>query len=830
MGDNELKTFILRVYGIVQGVGFRPTVSRHAMRSKVRGTVCNKGPYVEIFAQGSKSECESFIKLIRNDPPKMASILKIDVREICEEETVLIYEDFSIIESEKTGGEIYISPDIAVCDECKAELFDKKDHRYMHPFINCTNCGPRMTILEGLPYDRERTSMKEFPMCKRCKREYTDPNTRRYDAQPVCCNDCGPKVYILTGDGKTLNGHEAITHVRGIIAKGGIAAVKGIGGFHLCCDAKNDEAVRRLRDKKHRLFKPFAVMMKDIDSVKRECVVTKAAEEILTGHQKPIILLEKKYECLKPLPLGAEGKGGKISAHHDIEIGTDNENESALKAGESRISEAVAPENPKLGVMLPYAPIHLLLFDHDDDIEMTDCLVMTSGNDSGAPICRDDKDALDELSGLCDVILSHDRLIRVRADDTVMDMYGEKPYIIRRSRGYAPLPVFVESIAAMPGVSVIGMGGELKNTFCIGRGKLFYPSPYIGDLGDIRTLAALNETIDRFLSLLEARQPSAIACDMHPGYISREAAYALKEKLDGDIKLFEIQHHYAHILSCMAENAKEEPVIGISFDGTGYGTDKTIWGGEIMLASWDGFERAGHISKFIQAGGDISAKEGWRIAASMLNSEFGGEARGYSEKLNLCSADEFSIIAGMSERMINSVYSTSAGRLFDAVSAVLGIRKTSNYEGDASTALMYEAMKADKAAFRDELKKRNPGSLSCFDIDTVINTKEGLILNTEKLFRAIVSERLKGKDTDELALKFHIGLSEMIIDAAIELSESRKINTAALSGGVFQNLLLADMVKTGLESRGIKVLTHSLIPPNDGGIALGQAVYAMKHL
>ena len=449
----------IRVYGIVQGVGFRPSVSRHAATHQIRGSVSNKGPYVEIFAQGPEEAVDGFISDIENKPPKRAAILKMNIEPVEEAED---FPEFAIIESEKTKGEIFVSPDIAICDECKEEMFDPKNRRYLHPFINCTCCGPRLTILDALPYDRERTSMKEFPMCPDCAKEYYDPATRRYDAQPVCCNECGPEVYLI---GREERGRDAIIYTRRIIAEGGIVAIKGIGGFHLCCDATNEKTVRRLRELKKRPAKPFAVMAKDLESVKRECLVSEEQEKILTGHQKPILLLDKKED------------------------------------GKETLCESIAPGNPKVGVMLPYAPVQLLIFTYDDGIQMPSLLVMTSGNTSGAPICREDTEAIQELSHLCDCMLSHNRKIRIRADDSVMDFYKNEPYMIRRSRGYAPLPTMVQ----MPWKGqVLATGGELKNTFCIGVDGRFYPSPYVGDLEDLRTVQALTETIGRLETLLEA--------------------------------------------------------------------------------------------------------------------------------------------------------------------------------------------------------------------------------------------------------------------------------------------------------------------------------------
>ena len=762
----------IRVYGIVQGVGFRPTVSRHATANGIRGNVCNKGPYVEIYAQGAVEQVDGFLKDLEERPPKRAAILKINTEEVPAEEAPQ-FSDFDIIESEKTKGEIFVSPDIAICDECKEELYDPKNRRYLHPFINCTCCGPRLTILDALPYDRERTSMKEFPMCPDCAEEYEDETTRRYDAQPVCCNKCGPEVYLI---GKSERGRDAITYTRRMISEGKIVAIKGIGGFHLCCDATNEEAVQRLRTLKRRPAKPFAVMAKDESVVKRECVVTPEQEMILTGHQKPILLLDKE-------------NGG-------------------------RLAPSIAPGNPKVGVMLPYAPVQLLIFQYDDGIKMPDILVMTSGNTSGAPICREDTEAVAELSHLCDAMLSHNRKIRIRADDTVMDFYKNEPYMIRRSRGYAPLPFMMST--DWKG-KVLAVGGELKNTFCIGVDSRFYPSPYVGDLEDLRTVKALQETIQRFQTLLEVH-PQVVVCDLHPKYNSTVVAEEL------GYPIVKVQHHYAHILSCMVENDCQEPVIGVAFDGTGYGTDGTIWGGEILLADYEDFTRFGNITPFLQIGGDVSAKEGWRIAVSMIygytkDRELAGEIM---KKLDLCSEKESKVQFAMADRKLNAVLSTSVGRLFDAVSAILGIRHKSSFEGEASMALEFAAEAYEQ---KDHEQKQNE------KIDPLVYEEDGhVILNTQLLVQRIVEAKLQGADSGRLAYWFHEILAEQITAVCVEARNVSGRQKAVLSGGVFQNRLLLRLTEERLTEEGFEVLRHRMVPPNDGGIAVGQAAYGMAQL
>lgn len=759
--------------------------------------------------------------------------------------------------------------------------------------------------------------MKNFPMCDKCAEEYHDPASRRYDAQPVCCNDCGPEVYILhtrvsaqgVGDpyansldiesnekppqnnrnedgtpivcdsfhqnGKPevdttgLRGPAAITYARRVLSEGGILAVKGIGGFHLACDATSDKAIARLRQLKTRPAKPFAVMLRDETVADRECEMTAVQREILTGHQKPILLLPKK-------------NGGRISA-------------------------LAAPDVPTIGVMLPYAPVQLLLFQYDDDIQMPDALVMTSGNVSGAPIARNDAEALEQLGGMCDAILSNNRPIRTRADDSVMDFYQDSPYMIRRSRGYAPLPYMLSlpddtvSSTERQGedeirrMNVLAVGGELKNTFCLGINNIFYPSSYIGDLADIRTVNALKETIERMETLLEMR-PDVVVCDLHPKYNSTAVAREIAKK--EHLPLVQVQHHYAHVMSCMAENDVSNPVIGVSYDGTGYGTDGTIWGGEIMVADYHDFRRMASIVPFLQIGGDAAAKEGWRIAVSMIlglcteplttndpkvskirlldaKLQEGNKEKNDTEKfevhkivaaLDLCTEQETTVLEAMYANRMNAVESTSAGRLFDAVSAILGIRRQSSYEGEAATMLMYagmeyrnqmgedEAIQKDLHDLWEELRQHLHSEIA--ESDPVENTKQqkdtlhtikhianhgSLRTNavdeeklhripTDQLVRVILLHRLAGEDAGRLAYFFHAALAEITAREVSQISKETGIGIAALSGGVFQNKLLLELTEDALQREGVSVIRHHLIPPNDGDIALGQAVYGEQWL
>lgn len=791
--SENMKQLKIRVYGIVQGVGFRPFVSRLAAAGGLRGTVCNKGSYVEILVQGEASALMRFQKDLKALAPERSVILKMDVAEQKPES----FSDFQIIESKKRSGDIFVSPDIAICPTCKTELYDKNNRRFGHPFINCTACGPRLTILKQMPYDRARTTMSAFAMCPDCAAEYETMGDRRYDAQPVCCPDCGPQVYLV--DEPSVQGHAAIRRTRDVIRAGGIAAIKGIGGFHLCCDAGNEAAVALLRRRKNRPAKPFAVMARDLEAAKRICEINDAQAELLDSPQKPIVICKK---CGK------------------------------------EVAPEVAPDNPTLGVMLPYAPLQLLLFDDPTDTvtePFPDVLVMTSGNRGGAPICRNDAEVKEQLADLCDIILSNDREILIRADDSVVEASAGEPFMIRRSRGYAPLPVAASQ--AWQG-QVLAVGGELKNTFCIGKDSFFYPSPYVGDLSDLRSERALSETVMRMLELFEAK-PQAVACDLHPDY--RTSAYA---KTLG-LPVVEVQHHYAHILSCMAENdALSETVIGVAFDGTGYGTDGSVWGGEFLIADINGFERVGSLKPFIQMGGDAAAREGWRIAVSMLLDRYEKDkVADLAVRLGLCEKSTVEMLTAAQAAGLGCVTSTSAGRLFDAVSAILGIRIESTFEGEAAMALQYAAEAGTS------LLPREAPSITLCRRDDLFAVRNGQIpmnqeisgdagatndtfitLEYEIFLERLLQSRLAGEPVEILAYQFHAALADGIKAVCKTIRTRTGLNTVALSGGCFCNRLLLQLTSEQLESAGFRVLMHQQIPANDGGIALGQAVYAMRHL
>ena len=805
---------LIRIYGIVQGVGFRPFVSRLADRYGISGSVCNKGSYVEIIARADESVIGDFVHAIEAEAPERSAIVKVKVMDYPLD--IEAPSGFEIALSKHEDGQIFVSPDIATCPDCARELFDKNNRRYLHPFINCTQCGPRLTILDSMPYDRVKTSMASFPMCEACSVEYTDMDSRRYHAQPVCCNDCGPELYTLVGRASESDvqgmgtdserpegayGAAALLETRAVIRSGGIAAIKGIGGFHLCCDAGSEAAVQRLRQLKARPMKPFAVMMRDLEVVGRECRLEPEMEPLLTGPQKPIILIPRRHDSAE-------------SAELDFNIQEEIKTNSQIRH-RLRIAASVAPDNPNLGVMLPYTPVHMLLFDYPDDEPISDVLVMTSGNPSGAPICMNDEEALKYLSPMCDIILSNSRDIRIRADDTVMAFYRSKPYMIRRSRGYSPLPIVAKSESPH---AVLGIGGELKNAFCLGNKGLFYPSPYIGDMADMRSVRALEAATTRMERLLEIH-PDIIVGDMHPGYNTSEMARVIAER-EG-VPVMEVQHHHAHMVSCMAENEYEGTALGVTFDGTGYGPDGTIWGGEFLLGDESGYERVGSIAPFIHAGGDIASREGWRIAYSIISTALGSEAANrIGETLGLGDEKGRQSIDFMLGNNINTVKSTSAGRLFDAVSAVLGIKSASTFEGEASMALQFAAERAEAQGI----------SLAPYEGRLMNIDEEQFELCTDTLLMELAARSLADQDTDQLAYFFHKALADMIVIACCYQRTRCEVNVVALSGGVFQNLLLLKLVDEGLEREGFKVLKHGVVPTNDGGIALGQAAAGIAAL
>ncbi|PYG88419.1 hydrogenase maturation protein HypF [Ruminiclostridium sufflavum DSM 19573] len=828
------------IAGIVQGVGFRPFVYNLSIRHGLKGWVGNTGSDVIIEVEADSGQLQDFIEEIRNTAPALAEIKSILYERLPFEG----FEDFTIVQSQ-TGikDNIFISPDVATCDACIKELKNKKDRRYMYPFINCTNCGPRFTIIKDIPYDRDKTTMDSFEMCGICRQEYTKPTDRRYHAQPVSCHNCGPVLEIAVssqnscsdmscekklyeegkqpaGSGTYLNSGECINYISEIIKTGRIAGIKGIGGYHLVCDALNNDAVERLRTRKHRDKKPFALMMKNLEVISRYCKINEKEIQLLKSPASPIVLLEKKDGIKLPEP--------------------------------------IAPLNRYLGVMLPYNPIHHILFEQEG---FPEAVVMTSGNFSSEPIFYKD-DAVCELGNIADAFLINNRDIYIRTDDSVTRVFENKEYIIRRSRGYVPRP-FVLEVYELLGTdmdfrlpSILACGGELKNVFCINKNNLFYLSQHIGDLENESTNKAFTDSIMHFKRLFEV-SPEYIAYDLHPNYFS--SRYAISQTAD---KRIGIQHHKAHIASCMAENRLSGQVIGVSFDGTGYGEDGNIWGGEFFTGGYYGFERAGHLEYVMMPGADSAVKHPWRMAVSYLFSAdrtdllydrnigqhenekaaFAGpgsckhdcnsRACENGGLLSNISQKDIDFTVRMLEKKLNCPQTSSMGRFFDAVSALIGINTDISYEGQAAVELEYyaEALKAEPYNFSLYSPEQPQDAGEASDSDSPAKGDTGFIVQTKGIIYDIIKDIFDGHSKRHISSRFHSTAAEIVLRGCIRIREKSGINTVALSGGVFQNITLLKMSADRLKENGFNVYMHSELPANDGGIALGQALLALAEI
>ncbi|MDP3013506.1 MAG: carbamoyltransferase HypF, partial [Candidatus Subteraquimicrobiales bacterium] len=745
------------VKGIVQGVGFRPFIFRLAQIHQLNGWVLNSSEGVVIDVEGEKKHLDSFVKAIKKEKPPQAKIDEITLEKLF---IPIGINSFEIKESlEGKEKFLLISPDIATCDECMKELFEPKDRRYRYPFINCTNCGPRFTIIEDIPYDRPKTTMKKFKMCDECQKEYDDPSNRRFHAQPNACPRCGPSLQLVgsqeSGVGSVIRCEDLIQETIKLLKKGGSVAIKGLGGFHLACDAENEKAVLELRKRKKRFEKPFAVMMADIDKIKYHCEIDRQEEELLLSSQRPIVLLRK-------LP-------------------------------DSTIDEAVSPNNNYLGVMLPYTPLHHLLLKESDMV-----LVMTSGNISEEPIAMENEEAFRRLKAIADYFLIHNRDIYSRYDDSVVRSFNDTTSVIRRARSYAPYPVYLPFKAQ----EILAVGPELKNTFCLTKENYAFISQHIGDMENLETLEHFETTLKLYKKLFRI-EPKFIAYDLHPEYLSTKFAFSQKDTL-----LIGVQHHHAHIVSCMVENEVQERVIGVSYDGTGYGTDDTIWGGEILLADWEDFERAAHLRYIPMAGGEKAIKRPYRMAFSYLYSLFGEDVKRLKiDFVKSLNNEEIEAMRNQLEKRINSPLTSSCGRLFDAVSALLGIRSVIDYEGQAAIEL---EMIAD-----ENIKESYP-----FEIHSEGN--EAMVIDTEPIIRGIIKDLGKGALPSLISAKFHNSVVNFTVKICEKLREREGLNKVALSGGVFQNVYLLTRLNRKLKEHGFEVLTHKKVPTNDGGISLGQ--------
>jgi hydrogenase maturation protein HypF len=746
------------VRGVVQGVGFRPFVYTTAASLGLSGCVRNDSSGAIIEVEGDASGIDDFLHRLRAGPPPLAIIESI----VTEQIPVVGGTAFTIADTSRSGtGRTLASPDVAMCAECAAELRDPTNRRYRHPFVNCTNCGPRFTIIASLPYDRASTTMAHFAMCDGCAREYTDPTNRRFHAQPVCCPNCGPTLRYQGADGAVTG--EALRQARALLRDGRILAVKGIGGYHLACNAADEHAVAELRRRKRRGDKPFAVMVPDLTTAHGIAVIDDASARVLSGLQRPIVLMPRRPDAA--------------------------------------VADSVAPHNPDLGVMLAYTPLHTLLFGLAGDEPGPSALVMTSGNLGGEPICFTDDDALERLSNLADGWLMHDRAILVPCDDSVLRVVDGAELPIRRSRGYAPLPVALP----IPLPPTLAVGADLKNTMAVADGKYAWLSQHIGDMDDLATLSAF-DSAQRHLQALTGVNPTVLVADAHPRY--RSTAWAHRNA--GDRPIRTVQHHHAHIAAVMAEHGLDgsEQVLGFAFDGTGYGPDGAVWGGEVLLADYKGYRRLASLKYVPLAGGDVSVLRPYRMALAHL------WAAGLAWDADLapvraCPTDERRVLSHQLESGLGCVPTSSMGRLFDAVSALAGVRQVVAYEAQAAIELEGLSRDCDCGAIT-----------YTFDID---DGAQPAAIDPAPVLAAVIADVRAGVPQGVIGARFHRAVADLVVELAdAGVSNAPGSHTVALSGGVFQNALLLRLVSATLRDRGFEVITHQYVPPNDGGIALGQ--------
>ena len=768
----------LVISGVVQGVGFRPFLFVLAKKYQLKGEVSNTAGGVVAIVEGSCQNIENFTNDIYIKKPLLASVTGIEIFDTVPGN----FSVFQIVKSKACFNQTtLISPDVSICSDCLEEMKDSLDRRYEYPFINCTNCGPRYTIIEDIPYDRPKTCMKHFKMCAQCQNEYDDPLNRRFHAQPNACPECGPQVFLTDNKGKRIDSDskEVITLAAQFLSQGKIVGVKGLGGFHLACDASNPDAVQSLRLKKARPHKPFALMAESASRLFDHVHVSPEEKQLLESYHRPIVLLKKK-----------------------------NVNKDNI-AG---LAQDVAPFNNSLGIMLPYTPLHFLLLEKGPDI-----LVMTSGNRSGEPLSLENEDALNSFSHIADYFLLHNRDIYFRADDSIIRVQAGKPRFIRRSRGYAPLPVSLNK--KMP--KILGCGAGLKNTICLTRNSYAFLSQHIGDLDNVRTYDFYQNSIDHLKKIL-AIQPDIIAYDMHPGYYSTDYAKAQ----DGVIKIA-VQHHHAHAAACMAENDLDEQVIAITLDGTGYGTDSHIWGGEILLCTQKNFKRKVHLSYIKMPGGDAAVLEPWRMAASVLYQAFGNDFLSLDiPYIKEMEKENLSFVCQMMGKNLNSPLTSSAGRLFDAIASLLCIRHKISYESQAAMEL--EAV-ADKNLIEDVMTENIPiDEVYGFDIvQNKPNCNDNLFeIDMMTCVRQIVADLRQNKSRGLISSKFHHTLVAAFTKATFRVSKETGIQKIVLSGGVFNNDIILNQMIRIFEENNLKVYTHTKVPTGDGGICLGQAVVA----
>ena len=747
------KTKKVEIFGIVQGVGFRPFIYNLALKYLLKGFVQNSSKGVELEIEGEKEKIGSFLKDIKKKAPPLSVITKIVSKDIEFKD----YKKFSILLSHKSAYQkTLVSYDIGICEDCLSELFNSDDRRFLYPFINCTNCGPRYTIIEELPYDRKNSSMKKFKMCEKCQKEYDDPTNRRFHAQPNACFKCGPMVFLLDKDGKKIKVKNPIKECANFLKQGHIVAIKGLGGFHLSADATNDEAILNIRKKKNRETKPLALMVADINSLKEFAFVNKEEEKLLTSPHKPIVLVKKK----------------------------------------ATLSKAVSPDNNYIGVMIAYTPLHQILFKYGLKI-----VVMTSGNKKDEPLAIDNNEALKSLKNIASFFLMHNRDIYTRNDDSIVKTVGRQKIFLRRARGYVPVPIFLNK--KYP--TTLAYGSDLKNSICFIKNNDAFLSQYLGDMEHPKAFSFLKETILHIQNTLDIN-PDIIACDKHPNYFT--TLDALKQKK----KIIQVQHHHSHIVSCMAENNIWGDVIGIAFDGTGFGEDGNMWGGEFLICNEKSFLRKAHFNYVSMIGGDMAAKEPYRMGISLLFNAYGEDFSDINLPfLKAIDKNKIYFFLNMIKKNINTPLTSSVGRFFDGVAAILNLKHINSFEGEAPMLLEMKVKKGVKTFY-----------------DYYLKGKGLMVIKTEPIIKGIVDDILNGLSEREISSKLHNTFVKISLDICIKIKKETSLDRVVLSGGVFQNTHLLKLFIREFKKEKFKLFFHSKVPTNDGGLSLGQAVIAAE--
>lgn len=772
MTFGKLQRLRISIRGAVQGVGFRPFIYRLATGSNLTGWVMNASEGVFIEVEGMKETLESFLLRIEREKPPHSFIQSLEFSFL----DPIGFTRFEIRESDHKGGKTtLVLPDIATCSDCVHDIFDFFNRRYLYPFTNCTNCGPRFTIIESLPYDRPNTSMKAFMMCAACRSEYENPLDRRFHAQPNACPTCGPHLELWNPDGNSLaTHHEALLLAAQAIRSGEIVAIKGVGGFHLMVDARNGDAVRRLRHRKHREEKPFALMYPSLVEAREDCIISQLEERLLLSSESPLVLLQRQSSIFK---------------------------------SQSPISSLVAPNNPFLGIMLPYTPLHHILIR-----ELGFPVVATSGNISDEPICTDEYEALERLYGIANLFLVHDRRIVRHVDDSIVRIMMDRELILRRARGYAPLPI---TIAAMEDKPVLAVGAHLKNTVAITSGTNVFISQHIGDLETKQSLDAFKEVIEDFQQMYDVKLTHVVS-DLHPNYLSTQFAQRL------NVPLLQVQHHYAHVAACMAENQLEGEVLGVSWDGTGYGPDGTIWGGEFLATTSDSYERVATFRTFQLPGGEKAVREPRRTALGVLYELGGGDLfdrTGFRESSGFTEI-ELRSLGRMLAQGINAPRTSSVGRLFDAVASIIGLRQRVNFEGQAAMELEFALAGVTTEKMYEFSIENSPVKRTNTSLDKTAQS----IIDWESIVLGILDDVHNGVSIGHISAAFHNTLVEIIVKVAKQSERERIV----LTGGCFQNKYLTERTVRRLEAEGFKAYWHQRVPPNDGGISLGQIFAASR--